>query len=87
MADERRPSVWGLWNPTIGEWFNPGTRKPYFATPEAAQRLIPLVLRQYPIGKWEVREYPLEAEERAAQPAEPQESAVPPPGRHRLEGV
>ncbi len=60
MADERRPPVWGLWNATITEWFNPGTSKPYFPTRRAAELMLPLVLRQYPIGKWEIREYPLD---------------------------
>jgi hypothetical protein len=55
--------VWGLWNATLTEWFNPGTSKPYFPTRAAAERMLPLVLRQYPIGKWEILEYPREAEE------------------------
>jgi hypothetical protein len=64
MADElefpKSPTVYGLWNDALGEWFNPGTRKPYFATREDAMRMIPLALRQYSMGKWEVREYPLD---------------------------
>ena len=72
MADERGPVVWGLWNQALGEWFNPGTRKPYFPTQDAARRFLPVVLRQYPMGKWEVWEYPLEVEEGEAQPVEPQ---------------
>jgi hypothetical protein len=62
LADEGRPPVWGLWNAAITEWFNPGTAKPYFTSREAAARLLPLALRQYPLGKWEIREYPLEEE-------------------------
>jgi hypothetical protein len=63
MADEveypKLPTVYGLWNEALEEWFNPGTRKPYFASREEAIKLIPLALRQYSMGKWEVREYPL----------------------------
>lgn len=58
-ADESRPPVWGLWNGTLGEWFNPGTRKPYFNSREEALRLLPRAQRQYSIGKWELREYPI----------------------------
>lgn len=75
MADEGRPPVWGLWNATITEWFNPGTSKPYFPTRRAAELMLPLVLRQYPIDKWEIREYPLEEEEPALEAA----SAYPRP--------
>lgn len=60
MAEERRPPVWGLWSDVLTEWFNPGTSKPYFISREAAERVAPLALRQYNVGKWEVREYPLE---------------------------
>ncbi|MBI3974722.1 MAG: hypothetical protein HY332_25885 [Chloroflexi bacterium] len=62
MADEDRPVVWGLWNGTLGEWWNPGTRKPYFATRDEAHRVLPLVMRQYNFGHWEVREFPLDEE-------------------------
>ncbi len=75
MADEGRPPVWGLWNEALGEWFNPGTSKPYFPTREAAQRMMPLVLRQYGFGKWELREYPLE--EAAMNPEASGASGVP----------
>ena len=88
MADEGGPVVWGLWNQDLGEWFNPGTRKPYFPTQEAARRFLPVVLRQYPMGKWEVHEYPLEEQAPDERPAvEPVHSASPPPGRERLDGV
>jgi hypothetical protein len=60
MADEGRPPVYGLWNTLIGEWFNPGTREPFFPSREAALRMLPNAIRQYAMGKWEVREYPLE---------------------------
>jgi hypothetical protein len=60
MAEEQYPVVFGLWNESIGEWFNPGTRKPYFPSREAALRLLPLALRQYSMGRWVVREYPLD---------------------------
>ena len=56
---ERPPTVYGLWNAALGEWFNPGSRRPYFPTREAAIHMIPLALREYSMGKWEVREYPL----------------------------
>ena len=56
---ERPPTVYGLWNAALGEWFNPGSRRPYFPTREGAMRMIPLALREYSMGKWEVREYPL----------------------------
>ena len=56
MADEDRPQVWGLWNDAIEEWFNPGTRKPYYPSREAAHHMIPLAMRQYSMGKLEVRE-------------------------------
>ncbi|MGH2354926.1 MAG: hypothetical protein ACRDI2_14540 [Chloroflexota bacterium] len=83
MAEERRPPVYGLWNEAIGEWFNPGTRKPYSPTHEAAHHMLPVALRQYPFGTWEVREYPLEEPETALQPAEapPAEPARPALGR------
>jgi hypothetical protein len=60
MAEEQFPVVYGLWNESIGEWFNPGTRKPYFPSREAALRLLPGALRQYSMGRWVVREYPLD---------------------------
>jgi hypothetical protein len=69
MADERKVA-WGLWNATLGEWFNPGTSKPYYPTREAAQRMIPLAMREYPMGKWEVRPYPLEDEATGLVPTE-----------------
>jgi hypothetical protein len=62
MADENRPPVWGLWNDALGEWFNPGTRKPYFNTRDEAERRVPIALRQYAFGKWVIREYPLDGE-------------------------
>ncbi len=62
MADEGQPQVWGLWNPVLGEWWNPGTSKPYFPSREAAHHRIPAATRQYPIGTWQVRPYPLEEE-------------------------
>lgn len=60
MAEDRGPTVYGLWNEALGEWFNPGTRHAYFPSRESAMRMIPLALRQYSVGKWEVREYPLD---------------------------
>jgi hypothetical protein len=60
MAEERPPVVYGLWNEVLEEWFNPGTRRPYFPSRAAAMRLLPLAQRQYSLGKWEVREYPLD---------------------------
>jgi hypothetical protein len=60
MADEGLPPVYGLWNESIQEWFNPGTRRPFYPTREAAIRQIPAAIRQYAMGKWEVKEYPLE---------------------------
>ena len=59
MAGDRGPQVWGLWNTRMSEWFNPGTVRPYFPTREAAMRMVPLAMRQYPFGKWEPRPYPL----------------------------
>jgi hypothetical protein len=60
MTEDQYPVVFGLWNESMGEWFNPGTRKPYFPSREAALRVLPLVLRQYSMGRWVVREYPLD---------------------------
>ena len=54
---------WGLWNERLTEWFNPGGKKPYFPTKEAAERMIPMAKRQYSIGKWDLREYFLEEDE------------------------
>ena len=71
MADSGAPAVWGLWNARLGEWFNPGTRKPYYLTAEEARRTIPKAIRQYPFGTWEVREYPLDEEDN---PLEEQEA-------------
>jgi hypothetical protein len=77
MADERKPPVWGLWNDHLDDWFNPGTRKPFWLTRDEALRAMPKALRQYPMGRWEVREYPLEEPEQALDddlsqpPAEP----------------
>jgi hypothetical protein len=51
---------WGLWNERLTEWFNPGGRKPYFPTKEAAERMLPMAQRQYAMGKWELLEYALE---------------------------
>jgi hypothetical protein len=62
MADEGQPQAWGLWNPVLEEWWNPGTRKPYFPSREEAHRMIPIAMRQYPIGTWQVRPYSLEEE-------------------------
>ena len=63
MADEGKPPVWGLWNTSLGEWWNPGTRKPFYADEDAAARALPKAGRQYSMGRWEVREYPLTDEE------------------------
>ena len=65
MADEGRPPVWGLWNDRLDDWFNPGTRKPFWLTRADAERAVPKALRQYSMGHWEVREYPLEEPETA----------------------
>ena len=78
MADEGGPPVWGLWNDALGEWFNPGTAKPYFRTREEAQHRLPLVLRQYPYGKWQIKEYPVQEEEESQPPAEPGRSGLAP---------
>ena len=56
--DTSGSTVWGLWNSHLLGWFNPGTRKPYFRTRAAAERMIPLAQRQYPRGVWAVRPYP-----------------------------
>jgi hypothetical protein len=60
MADEGQALGWGLWNQRLTEWFNPGGRRPYFPTREAAERMIPMARRQYPVGTWELREYKYE---------------------------
>ena len=39
MTEDQYPVVFGLWNESMGEWFNPGTRKPYFPSREAALRV------------------------------------------------
>ena len=64
--------MWGLWNSALEEWWNPGTRQPYFISRDQAHHMLPLVLRQYGYGHWEVREYPLD-DEAAETPA----TAVP----------
>ncbi len=74
MADDREPVAWGLWNTLLGEWFNPGTRKPYYLSEETARNTIPKAIRQYPMGKWQVREYPLDQDEDAFE-----ETEAPPP--------
>ena len=48
---------WGLWNQRLTEWFNPGGRRPYVASREAAERMRRAAMRQYPMGTWELREY------------------------------
>ena len=73
MADGDRVLGWGLWNGRLNEWFNPGTRKPFYPTKEDAERMVPLARRQYSMGKWELREYRLEEDEANA----PAEEAVP----------
>jgi len=82
MADEveypKLPTVYGLWNEALDEWFNPGTRKPYFASRQDAIKLIPLALRQYSMGTWEVREYPLAV---SGLDAGPEDVTTPDPGR------
>jgi hypothetical protein len=76
MAEDRPPPVFGLWNETIGEWFNPGTRRPYFSTREAAERAMVRALRDYPMGKWEIREYPVDLSA-----LDDDVAVVPPPAR------
>jgi hypothetical protein len=66
MADGGQVLGWGLWNERLTEWFNPGTRKPYYPSREAAERMIPLARRQYSMGTWELREYRLEDDETGA---------------------
>ena len=78
MADESRPTVWGLWNGTLEEWFHPGTSKPYFPSKEEAHRLIPFATRQSPFGTWEVREYPLTDDEWAETDLGPDRAAPAP---------
>ena len=48
---------WGLWNPRLTEWFNPGGKRPYVKTREEAERMVRAAMRQYPVGTWEPREY------------------------------
>lgn len=57
MAEHDGPVIWGLWNDRLRDWFNPGTRKAYFPTREAALRALPFAVRQYSMGKWEVRPF------------------------------
>jgi hypothetical protein len=76
VADERRRIAWGLWNAALNEWFNPGTSKPYFPTRDAAERVLPLAERQYPMGRWQVAEFPLDADELHVEAA----GAAPGPG-------
>jgi hypothetical protein len=59
-ADGGQVLGWGLWNERLTEWYNPGTRKPFYPTKEDAERVFPRARRQYPMGKWELREYRLE---------------------------
>lgn len=60
MADGGQVLGWGLWNAQLTEWFNPGTRRPFYPTREAAERMVPMARRQYSMGTWELREYRLE---------------------------
>jgi hypothetical protein len=53
---------WGLWNPRLTEWFNPGGKRPYFPSREAAERMLQSAMRQYSVGKWELREFLAEEE-------------------------
>ena len=48
---------WGLWNQLLTEWFNPGGKRPYVKTREEAERMVRAAVRQYPMGKWELREF------------------------------
>jgi hypothetical protein len=84
MADEGGPTLWGLWNERLTEWFNPGNRRPFFRSREEVERLIPLAKRQYPFGTWEIREFVPEGELEAGPPAgeavaAPEGSAPPAP--------
>ena len=81
MADESAPAVWGLWNERLGEWLNPGTRKPYYLTAEEARRTIPKAVRQYPFGMWEVREYPLDDQDDELEEQEAPQDEPAAPGR------
>ena len=67
---------WGLWNPLLTEWFNPGTKKPYYPTREAAERMVPRANREYSMGKWELREYRLEDLTDSDVMDEPQDATV-----------
>jgi hypothetical protein len=62
---------WGLWNPQLTEWFNPGGKRPYVPTKEEAHHMLVAARRQYPVGKWELREYRLEEDE------QPEEAPLP----------
>jgi len=77
MADEGRPPVWGLWNDYLDDWFNPGTRQPFWRTKDEAARVVPKAQRQYPMGRWEIREYPLEDPDQALEPDRAQPPAEP----------
>jgi hypothetical protein len=66
MAGESGPTLWGLWNERLTEWFNPGDRRPFARSREEVERLIPLARRQYPFGTWEIREYRPAAEQGGA---------------------
>ena len=61
---------WGLWNQRLTEWFNPGGKRPFVKTRDEAERMRMAALRQYPIGKWELREYVVEDEDVEAVEAE-----------------
>ena len=63
---------WGLWNQRLTEWFNPGGKRPYFPSREAAERMLQSAMRQYSVGKWELREFLAEEE-----PTDPPDAALP----------
>ena len=60
---------WGLWNQLLTEWFNPGGKRPYVKTREEAERMLRAAVRQYPMGKWELREFLAEEDSEDEQPS------------------
>lgn len=66
---------WGVWSPTLTEWFNPGGDRPYHYSLSDAQVFIKRARMNYATGDWRIMKVPLDESGEPAGPA--QEADLP----------
>ena len=61
---------WGVWSPTLTEWFNPGGDRPYHYSLSEAQVFIKRARMNYATGDWRIMKVPLDESGEPAGPAQ-----------------